>query len=58
MQNFRIVIEEKSITEQEIIKFIEQYISNVIDITRIVSPEYFPQEILAEEVLKLTNEKI
>jgi UDP-N-acetylglucosamine--N-acetylmuramyl-(pentapeptide) pyrophosphoryl-undecaprenol N-acetylglucosamine transferase len=56
--NFRIVIEEKNITEQEIIKFIEQYISNVIDVTRIVSPEYFPQEILAEEVLKLTNEKI
>ena len=56
--NFRIVIEEKSITEQEIIKFIEQYISNIIDTTRIVSPEFFPQEILAKEVLKLTNEKI
>ncbi|WP_372519124.1 undecaprenyldiphospho-muramoylpentapeptide beta-N-acetylglucosaminyltransferase [Candidatus Ruminimicrobiellum ovillum] len=56
--NFRVVTEEKNITEQEIIKFIEQYISDVIDIDRIVSPDFFPQEILAKEVLKLTNEKI
>ena len=56
--NFRLVIKEQDITEQEIIKFIEQYISNVIDIERTIIPEFFPQEILAKEVLKLANEKI
>ena len=57
-KNFRLVVEEKNITKKQIIEFIEQNISNKIDVTRIVSPEYFPQEILAQEVLKLTNEKI
>ncbi|MBR3628789.1 MAG: undecaprenyldiphospho-muramoylpentapeptide beta-N-acetylglucosaminyltransferase [Elusimicrobia bacterium] len=56
--NFRLVIEEKNITKEQIIKFIEQNLSNKIDITRIVNPKFFPQEILAQEVLNLTNEKI
>ena len=57
-ENFRQVIEEKNITKEQIIKFIEQNLSNKIDITRTVSPKFFPQEILAQEVLKLTNEEI
>lgn len=57
-KNFRLVIEEKDITKEEIIKFIERHISNKIDINRIVIPKSFPQETLAKEVLKLTNEKI
>ena len=52
-KNFRIVIEEKDITKEEIIKFIEQHISENIDVNRVVIPESFPQEILAQEVLKL-----
>ena len=57
-KSFREVIEEKNITKEQIISFIEQNISYKIDITRIITPKSFPQEILAQEVLKLTNEKI
>ncbi|MCR4662981.1 MAG: undecaprenyldiphospho-muramoylpentapeptide beta-N-acetylglucosaminyltransferase [Endomicrobiaceae bacterium] len=57
-QNFRLVIEEKNITKEQIISFIEQNISNKIDTARTVNPKSFPQEILAQEVLKLTNGKI
>lgn len=57
-KKFRLVIEEKNITKEQIVEFIEQNISNKIDSTRIVNPDFFPQEILAQEVLKLTNEKI
>jgi len=57
-QNFRQVIEEKNITKEQIISFVEQKISSKIDISRIINPKFFPQEILAQEVLKLTNEKI
>ena len=57
-KNFREVIEEKNITKEQIISFVEQHLSDKTDVTRKVSPKYFPQEILAKEVLKLTNEKI
>ena len=54
-KNFREVIEEKNVTKEQIIEFIEQNISNKIDVTRTVNPKFFPQEILAQEVLKLTK---
>ena len=52
-KNFREVIEEKNITKEQIINFIENKITNEIDITRTVTPKEFPQELLAKEVLKL-----
>lgn len=57
-KEFREVIEEKNITKEQIISFIENKITNEIDINRKVTPKEFPQELLAKEVLKLINEKI
>ena len=57
-KDFREVIEEKNITKEQIISFIENKITNEIDINRKVTPKEFPQELLAKEVLKLINEKI
>ena len=57
-KDFRLVIEEKNITKEQIINFIEQNLYDKIDITKTVNPNFFPQDILAQEVLKLTNEKI
>jgi len=57
-KDFRIVIEEKDITKEIIINFVKKNINNKIDTNRFVSPKTFPQEVLAQEVLKLINEKI
>ena len=57
-KNFREVIEEKNITQENIINFIENKMTGNTDINRVVSPKEFPQEMLAKEVLKLINEKI
>ena len=48
----------RSISKEQIISFIENKITNEIDINRKVTPKEFPQELLAKEVLKLINEKI
>ncbi len=57
-KDFRETVEEKNITQEKIINFIENKITDKIDVTRKVSPKDFPQELLANEVLKLTDEKI
>ncbi len=57
-ENFREVVEEKDITQEKIINFIEDKITDKISIDRKISPREFPQELLAKEVLKLINEKI
>jgi len=57
-KNFRETVEEKNITQEKIISFIESKITDKTDINRKISPKEFPQELLAKEVLKLTDEKI
>ena len=55
-KNLRIVIEEKNLTEEQILNFIETKINNtVIDVNRKIKPKVFPQELLAQEVSKLIN---
>ena len=57
-KNLREVIEEKNITKEQIINFIENKMTDKIDTDRIIIPKSFPQELLAKEVLKLISEKI
>ena len=49
-------IEEKNLTEEQILNFIETKINNTaIDVNRKIKPKVFPQELLAQEVSKLIN---
>lgn len=57
-QNYRIVIEEKNIDKEEIINFIELHFSTKTAKDKTLPPKTFPQELLAKEVIDLTNEKI
>ncbi len=52
-ENFRIVIEEKNLTIDKIIEFTEKHFTDNIDIKRIVCPNGFPQEKLAETVMSI-----
>lgn len=55
-ENLRLVIEEKNLTEEQILNFIKTKIGSNIDVNKIVSPKVFPQELLSQEVLKLIND--
>ncbi|MDD2523638.1 MAG: undecaprenyldiphospho-muramoylpentapeptide beta-N-acetylglucosaminyltransferase [Endomicrobiia bacterium] len=53
-KGFREIIEEKDLTEKTIIEFIEKNINNtIIDKKRVILPQVYPQEKLAQEVIKL-----
>lgn len=52
-KGFREIIEEKDLTEKIIIDFVEKNINNTIDKNRIISPQVYPQDKLAQEVIKL-----
>lgn len=52
-KGFREIIEEKDLTEKIIIEFVEKNINNPIDKNRIISPQVYPQNKLAQEVIKL-----
>jgi UDP-N-acetylglucosamine--N-acetylmuramyl-(pentapeptide) pyrophosphoryl-undecaprenol N-acetylglucosamine transferase len=52
-EGFLEIMEEKNMTEKAITAFIEKHINNPIDNERKISPEIYPQEKLAQEVLKL-----
>ena len=55
-ENLRIVIEEKNLTEEQILNFIKTKIKNTTDVNKKINPKVFPQELLAQEVLKLIND--
>ncbi len=54
-ENFRTVIEEKFLTCDMIFNFVKKHITEQINTERKVLPQGFPQEILAQEVLKIAE---
>jgi len=51
-KNFLEVIEEKNLTKEDIISFVDENINGNIDVNRTVQPKIFPQEQIFKEIVK------
>jgi len=51
--NFLEVIEEKNLTKEDIINFVDRNINTAINVERTVKPSIFPQEQIFKEIVKL-----